>query len=1436
MTRGRTFNGLILAVLIFAGALAFRSVNSADKPKDGPKPQTKPQSVTKPQILGGVERYLTHVSTDKPIYRAGEKVYVRGVVLEAHNRTPLKQNQNLAAQITIKGPKGDIVAQGMTNTQSSTLGFSWPVPAGQAGGEYTAEVSYPWTGQPVSKRKFEIRAYRAPRLKSQIEFVREGYGPGDEVVASLKVERAEGGFPAGAKVTLRARVDGQQVYEAPAVVDALGLCSARFELPKTIKRGEGTLSFAIEDGGVVETAAKTIPILLQTVDLTMYPEGGELVAGLPNRVYLGALTPAQKPADIAGEIVDSQGQVVTQFRTEHEGRGRFQFTPQADEKYTLKISEPAGIKTTYPLPEVQTAGAVLSSLETTTEAEKGVALRIGRTKAGQVRVTLSQREKEVASKTVRLGTRRPARILLDPKDAEGVLVATLWDQGGRPLAERLVFRKPAESLQISVTPDRERYTPGGTAKLKIKTTNAQGDPIAGVVGLTITDDSVLEMIEKREQAPRLPVMVFLENEVKDLADAHVYLDSEDPEAPLAVDLLLGTQGWRRFAFLNTKDFLSEHGDKARTVLAFTVPTRFARNRFMRFGGGFAPGFGGAGGFGGGGLGGAPVDNFAAPQGAAEVADGVPVPSAAPNEGAPPPKPEAPPRPAIDPNKADVKKARVGEKRPARGPVAGKPQAQNRPAQAPAEPAPKQARELQQALEAELREADQKDDILGLDARGRRRGNKAVQMVVVREYAHQLRPNRQPNQRQDFTETLYWNAGIKTDAKTGEASVSFALSDAVTSFRVMADAFDQSGTLGEATTKVESVEPFYTEPKLPIEVTSGDVIQLPVGVVNSTTNPLSNGTLSLTAEGLANLDARPFNLGPDGRERILLPLKIGDKPGEVDVVLNAKAGPYADQVTRKLKVQSLGFPVEIAQAGTLDGDDNKQHKITIPQTVVDGSLTTKIAVYPNPMASLTGALERMIREPNGCFEQTSSTTYPLVMAQQYFQSHAGVDPDLMKRSNAMLEKGYKRLIGYECKSGGYEWFGADPGHEALTAYGLMEFTDMAEVFPVDTEMLSRTRDWLLNQRDGNGGFNRKRRALHTWVVDKDISNAYITWALLNAGEKDLDQEVATVLQAAETTKNSYVLALAANVMVLAGDKPAANKLLDRLIQLQEIDGRIKGATGSIVGSGGQALEIETTSLATLAWLSDIDYIDFADKGVRYLSDVCKGGRFGNTQSTVLALKAIVAYDKAQAHPKVKGHVQLVVDGKPAGQPKAFDTDTKGAIELPDISQLLTPGGHEIVVQMIGGSRMPYTVAINLHSEKPASSDECQMKLEVALANKTVKEGAVTEAQVLCENTSNEVVPTPVAIIGIPGGLEVRHDQLKELVKSEKIAAYEVLGREVILYWREMKARQKVQFPLSLVAAIPGEYTGPASRSYLYYTDEHKQWVDPLHVVVNPIEKN
>ncbi len=570
---------LLLSLSTLAACWQFGFADESPQPSSKvPAQQSSKLAIASTEVLGGADRYLTHLSTDKPIYRPGEQIYVRGVVL--HHRTNTPHSENISATVEIIGPKGDAVASGPATAEDSVLAFAWTIPAEQPGGQYAVKVSHPWTGDAPVERNFDIRAYRAPRLRSQIKFLRDGYGPGDDVVATLEITRAEGGIPADAKVTIVARVDGAEAFRGDSTVDGAGRCVARFKLPEEIARGEGSLAMVIEDGGVLETASKTIPILLQTVDLNVYPEGGDLVAGLANRVYFEAFTPAKKPADLAGVVLDSKGREVATFRSEHEGRGRFTFTPDVAEQYKLRITQPAGIRTTYPLPTAKSTGVVLTSLsDVSTRATR---LQLVGVDVRQVLMTLSKHEHELDRKELELTSGEPIEFELSCEDASGVLVATVWDMNGKPLAERLVFSKPRHALQVAILSDRPRYVPGAKATLSITTTDERGKPTSAVVGLAVTDDSVLEMIERREQAPRLPVMVHLESDVNDLADAHVYLDSENSQAPVAVDLLLGTQGWRRFALVDLNAFASTHGDRARRALALRIATE--QEELARLGG------------------------------------------------------------------------------------------------------------------------------------------------------------------------------------------------------------------------------------------------------------------------------------------------------------------------------------------------------------------------------------------------------------------------------------------------------------------------------------------------------------------------------------------------------------------------------------------------------------------------------------------------------------------------------------------------------------------------------------------------------------------------------------------------------------------------------------------------------------------------------------
>jgi hypothetical protein len=1369
------------------------------------------------------ERYLTHLSTDKPIYRTGEKLYVRGVILSADGHTPipapgnataLNNTQSSLAHVEIRGPKGEMVATGFSRLNDSTLGFSWDIPASQAGGEYRIIVSHPFTGDAPAERKFDIRAYRPPRLKSQIVFVRDGYGPGDTVAANLHVERAEGGIPAGAKVSVSARVDGEETWKGETRVDAAGNASASFKLPAAIARGEGTLGMIIEDGSAVETATKTIPILLQTLDLKIFPEGGDLVAGLPSRVYVEGKTPAQKPADMAGVVVDSGGKQVAAFRTEHEGRGRFTFTPARGETYTLRVTEPAGIKTIFQLPSVKESGVIISSTADVTPKQKDVVLRIGSTAAGAYGVALGQRGREVSFKPVALRANQVTDVTLTvPRSLDGVLVATVYDEQKKPLAERLLFRQPERNLFVKVTPDRADYVPGDKVVLRVTTTDRDEKPIAAVVGLTVTDSSVLEMIEKREQAPRLPVMVLLENDVRNLSDAHVYLDETNPKAPLATDLLLGTQGWRRFAAVDPVMFANANGDAGRRALGIRMVTDTDRAK-------------------------AAALSPAAPRGGGRGGGG---PALA--GGAPPPPAPALAAPPVAPQRAANERARdvaVNEEMEKRAVVADG--AANRPLNANNANVQGQGQGrgggggAAAAAAGAPRPAAQPAP--GADGGRGGRGGPGVPsvFVVIREYAHPLRPNWTEGSRVDFAETVYWNAGVRTDV-TGTAIISFNLSDSVTSFKVVADGFASDGALGSAASSVESVRPLYIEPKLPLQVTSGDVIRLPIGIVNGLGRDLSGAEITtkhITGLEMALPSGNGSALQAKERARRLMQINVDrDFSGVTELVLDAKAGAYRDTVSRKLDIQPMGFPFEKSKGGMLETNSSMTLEFTLPGETVRGSVVSNVVVYPTPLASMTEALQALLRQPNGCFEQTSSTSYPLVMAQQYFLTHTGIDPEIIEKAKGLLEASYKRLTGFESRTKGYEWFGADPGHEALTAYGLMQFTDMALVRDVDKEMIQRTRDWLLARRDGDGGFSRNSKALDSFGrAPQETTNAYITWALVESGQKGLEKEIAGVKASATASADTYLVALAANILHATGDQTTARQLMDKLAKAQENAGNVKDAVTSITRSGGDALSIETTALAALAWMREPTYTPNVEKGVRWIIESNKNGRFGSTQSTILALRSIIAYDAARAKPKAPGRLILSVDGKPHGIPLAFTADTKGALVLPEFGREVGPGRHTVALRMENGSDMPFSMSVKYFSSLPDSAEQTKVGVQVALKDSQIQEGRVTEAMVTVTNKVDEHIPTPVAIVGIPGGLEVRHDQLKELVKSGKIDAYEVIGREVVLYWRYLKAREKVELPLSVVAAIPGSYTGPASRAYLYYTDEFKNWAPGVKVDIAP----
>jgi hypothetical protein len=234
------------------------------------------------------------------------------------------------------------------------------------------------------------------------------------------------------------------------------------------------------------------------------------------------------------------------------------------------------------------------------------------------------------------------------------------------------------------------------------------------------------------------------------------------------------------------------------------------------------------------------------------------------------------------------------------------------------------------------------------------------------------------------------------------------------------------------------------------------------------------------------------------------------------------------------------------------------------------------------------------------------------------------------------------------------------------------------------------------------------------------------------------------------------------------------------------------------------------------------------GVRFIiKSRSSYGGFGNTQSTVLALKALTAYTKYSRKTAESGIIEIYVNDKKIAE-KAYGKDEENEIVVSEkeLNKYFTKGEYKVRVKYKDvKTPLPYTFSVNYNTLLPTSSEKCDVGLETSISTKKVKAGETVRLSTILTNKKQEDgLPMTIAIIGIPGGLTAQPWQLKEFQEKKIVDYYEVIGNNVVYYYRQMKPGEKKEIHLDLKADIPGIYTGAASSAYLYYTNEFKSWVN------------
>lgn len=157
-----------------------------------------------------------------------------------------------------------------------------------------------------------------------------------------------------------------------------GAATGSIDLPDTLSQGAYVLRayttwslnfgdlYVFKKGLAVFNESKKTVIpqpAAEPANCIFFPQGGELVAGIPANVSYRAFDWYLQPLKVSGKLLDAKGNEVVDFEAGPGGTGLFSFVPQAGEIYTAEVLYPGKSVMKYTLPSPVVSGVLLDVFE-----------------------------------------------------------------------------------------------------------------------------------------------------------------------------------------------------------------------------------------------------------------------------------------------------------------------------------------------------------------------------------------------------------------------------------------------------------------------------------------------------------------------------------------------------------------------------------------------------------------------------------------------------------------------------------------------------------------------------------------------------------------------------------------------------------------------------------------------------------------------------------------------------------------------------------------------------------------------------------------------------------------------------------------------------------------------------------------------------------------
>ena len=486
------------------------------------------------QQLSAFPQEKIHLHTDKPYYISGEKIWFRAHIADAVSHIPASASGY--AYVELINPLDSVVSRVKVRVNEDAYFGHLSIPNDIPEGDYTLRA---YTGfmQSLEEAYLYSRALRIgdPQARAiQIE-TRFLFESPRRVHASFRFSQTANSAPFVPK-SASVRLNERRTMDVSVAAD--GTASIHFDLPTA--SGKRTLLLELNTSGNPYRQFITVPVADNDFDVSFYPEGGSPMLGTSGKIAFKAMKSNGQAAHVTGVVYSRDGTEVSTFQSEHLGMGSFMHQPVKGESYYAICTNDRGESRRFELPAAAAQGYALAI------SPAGNRIWVSVQKPAAVTLTQELYLMAHARGTLQFveAWDHDKNLFMLPKDwlPSGVIHFVLLDARFQILSERLVFIHNNDQAQVSYQSNRAQWAPRTLVKNSINLRDQFGQALEGSFSVSVTSDREVQV----DSSASILTQMLLSSDLRGHIENPSYYFENSPESAKALDLLMCTQGWRRY--------------------------------------------------------------------------------------------------------------------------------------------------------------------------------------------------------------------------------------------------------------------------------------------------------------------------------------------------------------------------------------------------------------------------------------------------------------------------------------------------------------------------------------------------------------------------------------------------------------------------------------------------------------------------------------------------------------------------------------------------------------------------------------------------------------------------------------------------------------------------------------------------------------------------